>query len=221
MTTDITRRRFLTAGAGAAAGVLAIGACGDDSSDGAAEPDDEPVDGADPTEPLPENDFGALKAQFDPLFEPLGQTVTRIGLFDLDAGFVSDDQGDHMAIYVEPTDPDGEGWDDARYIEMLAPGMAACTPFIFETWAGIQSMDLCQEPPQATAPEEEPPIETQVLLERADSASIDWGTADLADLLAARLRSPDTVRVAARPGLEANPLWTAAEEEAPERVGLG
>lgn len=156
--------------------LLVVGACGDDDTE--------------PAAALPENDEAALIAILDPLVEPLGQHVTRVGLYDLDAGFVSDDEGDHLAIYVEPIDPAGEGWDDTRYVETLAPGMAAVTPYVFETWSGLQSMDLCQEPPQADAPEPEPPVETQVLLHRQDSDRIDWASVDLADLLGARLRSP-------------------------------
>ena len=220
MTAFLSRRNFIATTAGAAV-ALALGSCGDDADDAAvnvtSSTTDPSVSGA---RAVPANDEDALKALFDPMFEPLGQHVTRVGLYDLAAGFVLDDEGDHLAIYVEPIDPEAPGWDDARYIESLAPGMAACTPFIFETWSGVASMDLCQEPPQARAPEREPPIETQVLMGRADAALIDWETVDLADLIGARVLSPETVRVSARPGLDSHPLWVAAEVEGPKRVGL-
>ncbi|WP_436794399.1 hypothetical protein [Actinospongicola halichondriae] len=212
-----TRRQFLTIGTGAVAGAAFVSACaGDDDDDKAAAVPTTTTTTA--PSALPVDDEDALKELFDPFFEPLGQKVTRIGLYDLTLGFERSDEGDHVAIYVEPIDPDGEGWDTAHYIEMLAPGMAACTPFIFDTWSGVNSMDLCQEPPQSVAPEPEPPIETQVQLSRADSAFIDWDDVELADLIAARLRSPQTARVAASDEIEQHPDWIAATEAARDLV---
>ena len=213
--TDPTRRRFL-GGAAALGLVAALPACGDD---------DAPVDRAvTSTEPsggldLPVNDTAELQAIFDPRFEPLGQRVTRIGLYDLSDGFDRSDTGDHLAIYVEPIDPDGEGWDDARYIEMAAPGMAAATPFALAEWADLNSVDVCQEPPQSENAAPEPPIETQLLVDRATSEEIDWESVELADLIAARDRAPDAVTIAARPGLEEHPLWVAAVEAAAVQPG--
>lgn len=203
--TDPTRRRFL--GGAAALGLVAVlPSCSDD---------DVPTDRAGTSEPparldLPVNDTAELQAVFDPRFEPLGQRVTRIGLYDLTDGFDRSDTGDHLAIYVEPIDPDGEGWDDARYLEMAVPGMAAATPFAFAEWAGLNSVDVCQEPPQSANASPEPPIETQLFVDRATSDQIDWATAELSDLLAAAERSPDEVTVAAREGLKQHPLWVAA-----------
>lgn len=212
MRQEWTRRRFLAVGGGLALGGVALG-CSDD--------DDDPLAAFAPEETttvpeaeLPTNDERELKRIFDPLLEPLGQQVTRIGLYDLSRGFVRDDDGTHMAIYAEPIDPDGEGWDTERYVETVAPGMAAVTPFIFETWSGIVSMDICQEPPQRQAPEPEPPIVTQVFLGRADYGLLDWDDLTLADLIAARLRSPETARVRGDEDAEAHPLWVAAEAEA-------
>lgn len=216
MTRPVTRRSVIL-GAASAALVGLLGGCRDDTTSS------DPATGSDagPSSrrlDLPVNDTEALRAIFDPRFAPLGQRVTRIGLYDLEAGFVRDDEGDHLAIYVEPIGADGAGWGDDRYLAAIAPGMAASAPFVFDTWSDIASMDLCQEPPQEVAPEPEPPIETQVFLDRADSAEIDWSSVDLAALLAAWLRSPDTVRVAARPGLESHPTWAAAEDEASARI---
>ncbi len=187
-----------------------LGGCGDDDVDRAAEP---PTSTSTPSD-LPENDERALIRLFDPFFEPLDQKVTRVGLYDLSTGFTLSDNGDHVAIYVEPIDPAGEGWDTAKYIASTAPGMAASAPFIFDTWAGVNSMDVCQEPPQAEAPEPEPPIVTQINLSRADSGFIDWDAVTLADLIAARLRSPQTARASADADVKAHPDWIAAEEAA-------
>ena len=215
MTAERSRRAFLAIATGAIA-VALLPACGDhDQSEPAvsAPPDDRDGEALD----LPPNDVDELRAIFDPRFEPLGQRVTRAGLYRLD-GFEPDDRGDHLALYVEPIDPAGEGWDRARYVEMVAPGVAASAPFIFEQWADVKTMDVCQEPPQAEAPEDEPPVETQILIRRVDAERIDWADVDLADLIAARLRAPDVVRVGGRPEIEDHPLWVAAERAAEERV---
>lgn len=212
-----TRRQFLTIGSGVIVSAGLVGACSDDDDGDRAAELPSTTSTSRPAD-LPENDEDALKDLFDPFLEPLGQRVTRVGLYDLSLGFELSDTGDHVAIYAEPIDPDGEGWDAARYIEATAPGMAACAPFIFDTWAGVNSMDLCQEPPQAEAPEAEPPVMTQVNLSRADSAFIDWDNVTLADLIAARLRSPQTARVSVNDELEADPMWAAAEEAARDLV---
>ena len=210
---EVPRRAVLRLLAAAGA-VTVVGACSDD--DDAAAPLTPTTVGRATVaqDDLPVNDTDTLRRLFDPLFEPLGQRVTRIGLYDLSEGFVRADDGDHLAIYVEPTDPAGTGWDDARYIERAVPGMAAATTFAFERWRGLRSVDVCQEPPQQANAAAEPPIETQLLVHREASADIDWETAGLADLIAASLRTPDLVEVRARKGLEVHPLWRAAVEHA-------
>lgn len=213
-----TRRQFLTIGTGAAVGSVFVAACSDDGDDGdAASQIPATTTTSEPTD-LPANDEQALKALFDPLLEPIGQKVTRVGLYDLSFGFELSDTGDHVAIYAEPIDPEGEGWDTARYIAATAPGIAATAPFVFDTWPGVNSMDLCQEPPQAEAPEPEPPIVTQINLSRADAAFIDWENVTLADLIAARIRSPQTARAAAGFEVREHPDWIAAEEAAVDLV---
>ena len=212
---EVTRRVVLRllATAGAAA---VVGACGDDDDAAAPLPPTNPDRAAAGQDELPVNDTDTLRRLFDPLFEPLGQHVTRIGLYDLSQGFIPADDGDHLAIYVEPIDPTGAGWDAARYIERAVPGMAAATTFAFGRWRGLRSVDVCQEPPQEANAAAEPPIETQLLVHREASAAIDWETVDLADLIAASLRTPERVKVRAREGIEAHPVWVSAREQAAE-----
>ena len=130
-----TRRQFLTISAGALAGGGFLASCsdGDDGDDDGDRASEIPTTTSTTApSPLPENDEQALKDLFDPMFEPIGQRVTRVGLYDLTRGFELSAAGDHVAIYVEPID-DAE-WDTTRYVAAIAPGMAACTPFIFDTW---------------------------------------------------------------------------------------
>lgn len=159
---------------------------------------------------LPPANAVALRTFFDPLLEPVGQHVTRAGLYDLDAGYVESTTGTHLALYAEPIDPAGVGWDGARYVESIMPGMAAVTPVLFAQWPELTTMDLCQEPPEAVAPGETPPIRSQVVLARADSDALDWTTATLADLLALAPSAPGSITVRVAPQLESEPAWLDA-----------
>jgi hypothetical protein len=215
-----SRRTFL--GGAAALATLVLTGCGDDDEPGGQSASATPsTDGGSDRssttagpDAFPPSDDEALREIFDPRFEPLGQRVTRAGLYDLDGGYVRDERGTHLALYVEPIDPGGAGWDDDRYIATVAPGVAAAAPFIFERWSGVQTMDVCQEPPQRDAPEDEPPIETQVVLGRADALLVEWADVQLADLMAARQLSPETVRIAGKDAIVEHPAWKAAEEAA-------
>lgn len=214
-----SRRRFIGAASGALLGGGLLAACGDDDGDPVAQAVPSTTATSTPTE-LPTNDEDELKALFAPLFEPIGQRVTRIGLYDLSQGFVRDDEGTHLAIYTDPLEPTGAGWDTERYIQACVDGVQACTPFIFDTWAGIETMDVCQEPPQEDAPEPEPPIVTQVQMGRADYRRIEsWDELTLTDLMAARARSPKTVRVRGDDDVAAHPRWVEAEATAASQFG--
>ncbi|MDZ7676905.1 MAG: hypothetical protein U5K30_17795 [Acidimicrobiales bacterium] len=214
-----SRRRFIAAAGSALVGGGLLAACGDDDGDPAAQTVPSTTTTSEPT-PLPTNDEDELKEMFEPLFEPIGQRVTRIGLYDLSQGFVRDDEGDHLAIYTDPIDPAGEGWDAERYIAACVDGVRASTPFIFDTWPGIATMDVCQEPPQEEAPEPEPPIVTQVQMSRADYNLIDsWDDLTLTDLMVAKDRSPMTVRVRANDEVAAHPQWVEAQDAASSAFG--
>lgn len=113
-----TRRQFLTIGSGVIVSAGLVGACSDDDDGDRAAELPSTTSTSRPAD-LPENDEDALKDLFDPFLEPLGQRVTRVGLYDLSLGFELSDTGDHVAIYAEPIDPDGEGWDAARYLSLI------------------------------------------------------------------------------------------------------
>ena len=216
MAVPLSRRRFLHTSMLAGAGLL-VAACGDDD-DATRAPITPDGEGAVGERDLPPSARGELVAIFDPRFAPLGQHVTRIGLYDLSEGFDRSAAGDHLAIYVEPIDPAGAGWDAERYLQTAVPGFAAAVPFALERWPGLNSVDVCQEPPQEQNAAPEPPIETQLNVDREAAATIDWATADLAALLVVKERFPEPTIVRVRQGLEDHPLWVAAREAAAERA---
>lgn len=115
-----------------------------------------------------------LRATFEPRFEPLGLRLTRASVVDLDTG-------PHLQLYVEPPGP----YTSEQYLQTLVSSVAAVAPWSFEQWEGLASIDVCQEPPPAESTGQYPEPVTVVVLTRQQSASIDWDSAEIADLRAA------------------------------------
>lgn len=168
--------------------LLAATACaGDDSSSsapttaaeapttsGAVTVDVEPTD-------YPPNDVAALKAIFDPVFEPLGLRMTRGALVDRTDGYETSDTGTHLALYVEPIDD--ATFDDQRYLDGILDVAAVVTPAVFDSFSAVESYDICQEPPQEVDSRYSPFPVTQIELTRANAGSIDWSTMTLVDFV--------------------------------------
>jgi hypothetical protein len=176
------------------AGVLALGACGDDgSSDAAVVSTAPPSSGAETTastltEP-PEN-FADLDALFGPALEDVGLDLTRAAVVELEAG-------PHIALYGVPAaDADAP----ADYLDRLLPSAVAAGELALDRFPGVISFDLCQEPTGMSS--EGPPPVTVVFLTRDQWESVpDWDDAELADLLEAattgeggQVEVPDDVR---------------------------
>ena len=142
----------------AAACASFVVACGDDSGE------------AEPT-PRPENDFEALAEIFDPIVEPMGLKLTRGSLVDLEGTYDEADDGNHLALYVEPT---GDDYTTADYVDGIAELTNELTPMIFEQYTAIDSYDVCQEPPPDEDTQEAPPPVTQVFITRTQSDAIDF-----------------------------------------------
>ena len=61
-----------------------------------------------------------------------------------------------------------EAYAEADYIDGIWDLTALFTPLVFETWSGLASYDICQEPPASVDPGYEPFPMTQVELSRED-----------------------------------------------------
>ena len=135
---------------------------------------------------LPPNDVEALAEILDPVVEPLGLHLTRGALIDLHVSYEVSDDGTHLALYVEPTDD--FTLDD--YVDGIGSVTAMITPLVFERWPGLESYDICQEPPTADDPSDEPFPATQVNLTRAQYDAIEWDGAGTVDVVAASMTDP-------------------------------
>lgn len=157
-----------------------------------------------PAPSLPPHTFEELEPLFAPIFEPMGLTLTRAGLHDLDRNYARSPDGDHLALYVEPL----EDWTAHAYADAIVPSMRPLAPEIFGRWPGLASFDLCLEPPPHIDADPEPQPATQVFVSRAERNAIDWDTATLADLMAA---SSDNLWVKASDVVTASAPWRQAE----------
>jgi hypothetical protein len=140
--------------------------------------------------PLPPDDPAAIMADYDPQLEPMGWRLTRANLIDRSAGgYEIGPNGTHLALYVEPI---GEPTPE-EYAADLVPLTALFAEEIFVRWPALESFDMCQEPIVGVDDRPEPRPVTQVELTREQTEAIDWQTADLETLIAARLN--DEARV--------------------------
>lgn len=128
---------------------------------------------------LPPLEAAAVADTYDDTLAELGLRLTdRGGLVDQD--LEPDPDGTHLSLYVAPLGPR----DDIAYVEGLVEVTAVFAEDVFERWPDLESFDVCQEGvPQEGA--DSAPARTQVTLTREAAASVDWSTAELADVLAA------------------------------------
>lgn len=162
---------------------------------------------------LPPDDYEALAAIFEPALEPLGLRLTRGSLADSPgAGEDPSLRGRHLAVYVEPVSADHGAGD---YLDTLITSARVFLPGVFETWPGLASMDVCQEPPPGVDDRQVPPPYTVLELGRAEAADVDWATVDLAGLLEAR--EAGRVRLFVDDAIVGHPAYGEAEAAAAAR----
>jgi hypothetical protein len=179
--------------------LLLLGACGDD--DGTAAP-------STTTEPYPPSAIDELAEIFDPQLEPLGLRITRGGLFDRrDGRYDPSDEGNHPALYAEPLDD--ADYDDADYVEGLGTVTALVTPQVFDRWPGVDTYDICQEPPAAVDDSEAPAPYTQIEIGREAADAVDWDTATAATVIA--LGESGEARVVVTPSVSQDPAYLEAQ----------
>jgi len=161
-------------------------------------------------EPYPPNDSAALAEIIDPIVEPYGLRFTYGSLNDTsDGGYEPSDTGNHLALYVEPT---GD-YSDEDYINGLFTISAAVTPYVFETWEGLTSYDICQEPRPTDDDSAVPPPATQINIERAAAESYDWANGDLESMLVhAEVVGGDAFALVVAPPYNSVPLFVELAE---------
>ena len=153
---------------------------------------------------LPPHDFERLAAMFDPVVAPLGLTVARASLVDTTT-YTTSPSGSHLAVYVVPDedlDPDG-------YAANVVPLARAFLPLVFERWPELQSFDVCQEP-YGWLGTGTPPSITVLDLDRETAAEIDWGSVDLAGLIALAGAEP-SLTVSAVAEVRESETWNTSE----------
>ncbi len=161
---------------------------------------------------LPPATFAGLAPIFDPQLAPLGVRLTRGALVSTVTRRPSP-TGRHLALYVEPT----EGWTPARYADTVVPLTRVLATSVFDHWPGLESFDVCQEPPPGVDDRPEPPTVSTVELTREASAEMDWRRVGLEELLAASRQQGRGVHIVASDALRAEPAYQAALATAQER----
>lgn len=133
-----------------------------------------------PTPSLPPDDADAVAALYERELDAMGVRLTRAGLVDrTDGKFEYSPQGTHLALYVEPVGPATT----ADYVDRIYSVTRIFASTIFERWSGLETFDVCQEPPPGDDDSPEPPPVTQVTMRRDAAAEVDWKTASLTELL--------------------------------------
>jgi hypothetical protein len=151
----------------------------------------------------PPNNIDELAEIFNPLVEQFGVRFTRGALVDTADDYNESDTGDHLALYVEPI---GDYTDD-DYIDGIYDITAVVTPLVYETWSGVNTYDICQEPRPEDDSSAVPPPLTQIFVDREQSGGYDWTTGDLDSMMSYSWGQPEFVVVVAPP-LNATPRWT-------------
>jgi hypothetical protein len=143
-----------------------------------------------PSSDHPPGDAEGIAALIDPMVADLGLRFTYGSLIDRTANrtFEASPTGDHFAVYVEPI---GE-YTDADYIANTWVLAQRLTPFLFDTYPGLASYDVCQEPRPGENDEAVPPPVTQLDIFRGPASQIDWENGSLATLIVSGRDEPTT-----------------------------
>jgi hypothetical protein len=220
-------------------GLLFVGvACGSDSGESSESPEasattaalattsDNPtvaaaaaaLPAADPNQELPPDDVGTIRRLYEPALATMGLRLTRALLFDTtNDGYGPSPSGTHLALYVEPID---DTYSNADFVDGLWDTAAVFTPDVFARWSGLESYDICQEPPPGVDDAVEPLPYSQINLTRDIAETIDWATGDTSVLIATARTSKDFQLIVARE-IRETPEYKAANQTATELVRAG
>jgi hypothetical protein len=134
--------------------------------------------GGNESQRLPPNDKASIEKVFRSELDRLGLRLTRGALVDLDSGRPTP-KGTHLAVYVEPVGP----YSADDYAGSIVAVTKVFAPRSFDTWSGLASFDVCQEPLPSVDTRREPPPKTKVDMTRGASEKVDWDGLDLRGLL--------------------------------------
>lgn len=148
--------------------------------------------------------------EFGSEVERLGLRITRAGLVERLGTSGYDENGRHLAVYVEPVGP----IDTAGYVANVDRLAKAFLPKAFNRLAQIDSFDVCQEPPPGVDDREQPAVMTQLLVNRSQAQAVDWQAIDLKGILVAAIRERDAIRVSVAPQVRTSPAWRQALTDA-------
>ena len=137
----------------------------------------------------------------------VGMKLTdRGGLIDRSGGgYVASPTGQHLALYVEPI---GDRTTE-EYIDGILD-VALVFSDIYDRWPGLESYDVCQEPPDPDGTQGPEPLPvTQIELTRAQSDAIDWDEATVESLIAGSKADPKELVLRVSSELATNPAYQA------------
>lgn len=152
----------------------------------------------------------AKKAEIEKVFasdiERLGMRLTRGARVDAKTRKPSA-TGTHLAVYVEPLAP----YTADDYARRIVAVTKVFVPRSFDTWRGLTSFDVCQEPVQSVDARPEPPPKTQVNMTREAAREVGWKAVDLPQLLTdAKRLGTRALSVYAEPEVRRTPMYQDA-----------
>ena len=141
----------------------------------------------------------------------IGMKLTsRGGLIDRSGGgYVASPTGQHLAMYVEPIG-------DRTMHEYLdgIRDVAVIFSDIYDRWPGLQTYDVCQEPPDPDGTQGPEPLPvTQIEISREQSDAIDWDNATVESLIKGSQEDPPALVLRVSSEMAADPAYQAIAPE--------
>jgi hypothetical protein len=137
----------------------------------------------------------------------IGMKLTnRGGLIDRSGGgYVASPTGQHLAMYVEPIGDRSM----QEYVDGILD-VALVFSDLYERWPGLESYDVCQEPPDPDGNQDPEPLPvTQIELSKGQSDAIDWDTATVESLVKGSEADPPALTLRVSSELAADPAYQA------------
>jgi hypothetical protein len=161
-----------------------------------------------PSGAKPPVDAAALEPDYRDALMKIGLVLTpRGGLIDRSGGgYTKSAEGTHLALYLEPVAKRSV----QEYVDGIAAASRVFLPDVFERWPGLESFDVCQEPPATTDEPKDPPPVTQIEVTRVQAAGVNWRTATVSDLVRAAVDRPPRLKLVVSQALQASDAYVNA-----------